>query len=129
MATAAETVLRAYKELRAVDLYTTTATLSSGLADHGLDILSRMLANWPALGLSLVDEDADIPVDEKYEDPIIFCLAVRLSPSVGVPVSDDLRMAADTGWAILNGAFAPVPDSTFDSAIVDLPSNPRLTVI
>lgn len=187
MATAEQTVLRAYLELGAIDIDTTTATLRSALMSHGLDMLSRMINSWVADGvdvniataaitcttaqyskiltdmasttavapgmqisgtgipastlvesivtttsLQMTNEaTADgtvsltftqIPFDERFEDAVIALLAVRLSPSTRVPVSEALARFADNGWNQIQAAFVRAPVAQFDDALTSLSS-------
>jgi len=56
MSSAGDIVLYAYKELGYVDVETTTSTLRTSLMSHGLDVLSRLVASWPASGMTAVNE-------------------------------------------------------------------------
>lgn len=56
MSSAGDIVLFAFKELGYVDIETTTSTLRTSLMNHGLDVLSRMVASWPASGMTAVNE-------------------------------------------------------------------------
>ena len=188
MATAEQTVLRAYLELGAVDIDTTTGTLRTALMNHGLELLSRMFASWAAEGvdvniataaltctttqysklltdmasttavapgmqisgtgiasntlveniitttsLQMTNEATasgtvsltftQIPLDERFEDGIIALLAVRLSPSTRIPVSDILASVADNAWKQIQAAFIKAPVADFDAALKSLSSN------
>lgn len=57
MATATETVIRALRELRAIDIYVADADVPDVLIERGTDVLSLMMASWPARGLRILDAD------------------------------------------------------------------------
>ncbi len=195
MASARQTVVRALREIRAVDLYTDDDDVSDTLTNHGLDVLSRMMATWPAHGLRILDNNleftgttangsreltsleseddlkaladifpgmvvtgtgipsgtkvtkvtdttvfmdqeataggtvaltfADVPLDARFEDAVICMLAVRLSSSVGVPASDEVKERARDGWSSLQAFFMKTPDAGFDDALVDTQASRR----
>lgn len=196
MATATETVVRALRELRYIDLFVADEDVPSAVTDHGLDVLSRMMATWPAHGLRILDADLvftgttvsgsreitdleseddlhalsevhagmyvsgtgvpgsskvtkvtsttallisaeatasgsveltfnDLPLDERFEDAVICMLAVRLSSSTGMPVTEEVATRAREGWASLQAFFIQTPEATFDDALVSTQSTRR----
>jgi hypothetical protein len=88
-------------------------------SDQSVIIMSRpATADGTTISLSF----SSVPLLERFEDGVISMLAVRLSPSVGVPASQELREQASEGWAALQAAYIQAPQANFDEGLKALSS-------
>lgn len=111
MATATEIVTRALKRIRKTDSHSTPD--ATDVAD-GTEALTAMIASWETQGLS-----GDVlPLDARFEQPVVAMLAVRLAEDFGTQPGPILLRDAADGWNAIQAAFFAVPKSRFESALV-----------
>ncbi len=111
MATAQQISTRALKRLGVVPAGATPAAadVSDAVAE-----LNGMIASWEGKGLA-----GDVlPLDARFENAVVDMLAYRISDQFGVTPSERRRDDARDGWATIQAAFFPIPDSRFDSALI-----------
>lgn len=111
MATATEISTRALKRIRKHDSHSTPD--ATDIAD-ATEALTAMIASWEAQGLS-----GDVlPLDARFEQPVVAMLAVRLAEDFGVQPGPILLRDAADGWAALQAAYMATPDARFDAGLL-----------
>lgn len=115
MATASEIATRALKRLSLVQAGDSPA--ATDLAE-AKDALGAMIASWEGKGLS-----GDVlPLDARFEKPIVDMLAVEIAPLFGLEPSALLVRDALDGWDVIGAAFFAVPKTQFEAGLKN--SNP-----
>lgn len=110
MATATQISTRALKRLGVIDSGSTPA--AADIAD-ATDELNAMIASWEGKSLS-----GDVlPLDARFENPIVDMLALRMCPYFGITPSQTIKDNSDAGWSTISAAFFAVPESRFDDAL------------
>jgi hypothetical protein len=125
MATARDVVDGALKLLRRTGA---SGTASNEDAADCLTILNDLMASWASKGVDVnhyeLELETPFSLDDKHVRGVKALLAVEVAAAFGVAEVPPYvaRQAAD-GWVALCGDFFTVPEATFDTALVQAPSN------
>jgi hypothetical protein len=84
MATAQQTVTRAYRDLGALDI---NSEPSAAEMTHGLELLSRMIAGWAAHGVNVQGASVSITADTTADSPLLTNVSATHSVIVGMGIS------------------------------------------
>lgn len=110
MATATQIATRALRRLRVTGADETPSASDVAAMTEGLEAL---INSWEASGLT----NDTLPLDARFEQAVVAMLAVRMADEFGKTPSQVLFRDADAGERQIMGAFFPVPQSTFESAL------------
>jgi len=110
MATATQIAERALKRLSLVQAGDSPAATD---VTDAKDALGAMIASWEGKGLS-----GDVlPIDARFEKPVVDMLAVEIAPMFGLEPSAQLVRDALDGWDTIQAAFFAVPATQFESGL------------
>ena len=112
MATATQIAERALKRLGIVQSGESASSVD--IADAS-EALNAMIESWNAEGLS----GNAIPYDSRFEHGIIAMLAVRIAEDYGVTPGQVVVRDADNGWLAIQAAHFAVPESKFETALIN----------
>ena len=126
MATALDLITRAFRKLGIVARDT---PLPAEDAAHGLDALNAMLFEWELRGLGhehtalVLGDDVEISTvtrQEPFHEGIMLCLAAKLAPDYGIPLTFD----ADDAFRQIQATLMTPPTVIFSGALLRMPSQP-----
>lgn len=105
--------------MRRLTLLTPDESPTANQAASGLSALNAMYAGLTADGINVTP---DLPLAVAYEEGLVAMLAVRLAEDYGKTPGPILAMDAQRGRSRLEAAYIVAPATTFDSALVLMPS-------
>ena len=123
MATARDLVTAA---MRKIGVVAEDEALTADQAEHGTNVLNRMIAGWELQGVTVgwreteVSEEVDLPLN--LHEATIFCLAAKLGPDYTRPAPDATRH-----FRAIQAAYMIIPDMQPDSVLRRTPSQRRWT--
>lgn len=119
MTTAREIVLRAMRKIGVVahDEESDADQIASGV-----DALNMMIFAWELSGVDTnhvtLGASDTFPLDAKFEEGTVYCLASRLAPDYEVPQAFD----ADQFFRGIQAAYLSIPAATMPNALIYTPS-------
>lgn len=81
--------------------------------------LSAMISSWNLNGLSSLPSTAET-YEDRFEQPLVALLAVRLAEEYGATVGPVLARDADDGMKAIEASHFFVPESRFESALSNI---------
>lgn len=115
---------------RSLDLIGVTAASevpSAQDASDALDALNMMMHSWELSGVNVSHSDLSLsdafPLAAKYHEAVVYLLGARLAGIFMRPMPDPVKV--DDSWRRLQAGYWTAPTTTFDTGLIDLPSQYR----
>jgi hypothetical protein len=125
MASMSDIVRRAYR--RCDGLLALGDVPTAEEAQEGLENLNGMMHAWKTKGVDIEHEtlaaSGTFPLDPEFEDGVVSLLAVRLAGLNGKQLAPQTMESAENAWRGLLARYIEVPETSFDNAIVLMPSS------
>lgn len=115
--------------LRRIRIVSRDEAMEADDVAHALKALNLMLHGWDAKGANInhsnYELSSSVQIDERLHDGIVHLLAVRLATDFSVPLPTSDGTDYRNWWQVIRAAGTDQADVSFDSGLLNLPSQRR----